>query len=156
MEDLSEVGRRVIAAIAKCKPADAGDLALGVESIINDLRLNPSQFEEKLNHLEGLFRELVYGEAYELREKHRPLEDSFIYASGIFSPGQQQIFSFPPISGSIPYQAPSPPVPNPCGEVALPSDSEECSLPVPDLEEEQEEEEEKTFKPAWWKVKIDE
>ena len=81
MRDLREVGQKVIDSIMKIKPTDAGDLAIGVEGIISDLRSNPAQLQEKLDHLEGLFKELAYGEEYALREKAEDKEEDDILGS---------------------------------------------------------------------------
>lgn len=181
MKDLNETGRKVIEAIMKRKPSDAGDLALGVEQIIEDLRSNPSQFKEKLDHLEGLFKELAYGEAYALREE--ATKDEYEYASGVMT-GQQSFNFNIPVSGSVPMGAMSgifapittgvqpvqpaqpispPPITstgnNPCGETPL-DEPEECSLPLGDsyenikeqLEAREEEKPKKKFKKRWWKV----
>ena len=62
MEDLREVGKKVIDTIKNTKPADAGDLTLAIGNIIGELRQEPEGLHAKLDHLEGLFRELTYGE----------------------------------------------------------------------------------------------
>lgn len=67
MEDLREVGMRAIASVNKLGASDAGDLVLGIGEIIQELREEPELFQNKLDHLEGLFREFAYGEGYELR-----------------------------------------------------------------------------------------
>ena len=74
MEDLREVGQRAIDSVNKLRTSDAGDLVLGIGEIIEELREEPElrlkypiQYQNKLNHLEGLFREFAYGEGYELR-----------------------------------------------------------------------------------------
>jgi len=150
MHDLVETGRKIFDAITKQKPADAGDLAQGIERIIEELRSDPDQFKDKLDHLEGLFKELVYGEEYVLREEATEKPEDFIWASGVMP--TQQTFNFP-ISGAISgvvTPLPSPPMPmppttginNPCGEIPL-GEPEECSLPAPEPEE-------KPKKP-WWK-----
>lgn len=84
MEDLREIGQKVIDAIKKRKPADAGDLALGIGEIIEELRDEPDQLRDKLGHLEGLFRELAYGEKYELRADRTEVPENPIGAlSGV-------------------------------------------------------------------------
>tara|TARA_S200002703_G_scaffold128763_2_gene115595 strand:+ start:2875 stop:3351 length:477 start_codon:yes stop_codon:yes gene_type:complete len=151
MHDLVETGRRIFDAITKQKPADAGDLAQGIERIIEELRSDPDQFKDKLDHLEGLFKELVYGEEYALREEATEKPEDFIWASGVMP--NQQTFNFPisgAISGVVTPPPSSPPMPmppvtginNPCGEIPL-GEPEECSLPTPEPEE-------KPKKP-WWK-----
>tara|TARA_S200002703_G_C3765538_1_gene235662 strand:+ start:697 stop:1137 length:441 start_codon:yes stop_codon:yes gene_type:complete len=94
MHDLVETGRKIFDAITKQKPADAGDLALGIQRIIEELRANPDQFKDKLDHLEGLFKELVYGEAYELREEKAPQTQQDV------TPIQKN-FNFPIVSGIV-------------------------------------------------------
>lgn len=69
MENLTEVGKKVIDTIKNIKPADAGDLTLGIGNIIEELRHTPESLHAKLDHLEGLFRELTYGEPCGLREE---------------------------------------------------------------------------------------
>jgi len=171
MEDLREVGEKVINAIKNRKPVDAGDLAIGIGNIIEELRGKPEGYEEKVNHLEGLFRELVYGEEYELRktkaEQERDLLDEVLKAaqnppiisSGMFLGGN----GIPAVSGYMPnFNLPistnsinTPPVINPCGEVPI-GEPEECSMPAPEPEEEEEGEVEpdEEFKPAWWKKQV--
>ncbi len=74
MEDLREVGEKAIESINKLGASDAGDLVLGIGQIIEELRGQPDLYEDKLDHLEGLFREFVYGEGYELRNNRVPEE----------------------------------------------------------------------------------
>jgi len=103
MRDLREVGQKVIDSIMKMKPTDAGDLAIGVEDIISDLRSNPAQFQEKLDHLEGLFKELAYGEEYALREKVEDKEEEDDVLGSLFG-GYNGVFAsgvIPAISGAI-------------------------------------------------------
>lgn len=157
MHDLVETGRKIFDAITKQKPADAGDRALGIERIIEELRSDPDQFKDKLDHLEGMFKELVYGEVYQLREEEAPLtRDDVVITTGPFSPGQQNL-PFPAVSGVFSMSGSVPPTPatppmslppttginNPCGEIPL-DEPEECSLPAPEPEE-------KPKKP-WWKI----
>ena len=181
MRDLREVGQKVIDSIMKMKPTDAGDLAIGVEGIISDLRSNPAQFQEKLDHLEGLFKELAYGEEYALREKVEDKEEDDVLGSLFGGFNGAMSGTIPPIAVS--YKLPvskqitaghhyhSPPlnvneftpVDNPCGEVAL-GEPEECSLPAPPTDEEilesfemsepEEPEPEVDFKPKWWQRRV--
>ena len=81
MEDLREVGEKAIESVNKLGASDAGDLVLGIGEIIQELREKPNLrvdkpdlYTDKLDHLEGLFREFVYGEGYELRN-NRALEE---------------------------------------------------------------------------------
>tara|TARA_R110002126_G_C10490983_1_gene504803 strand:- start:44609 stop:45196 length:588 start_codon:yes stop_codon:yes gene_type:complete len=158
MRDLREVGQKVIDSIMKTKPTDAGDLAIGVEDIISDLRSNPAQFQEKLDHLEGLFKELAYGEEYALREKAEDKEEDDVlgslfggyngspFASGVMPaisgaimPGSLNTIASTGVSVKLPvskqitagYHTPpcSISVDNPCGEVPL-GELEECSIPA--------------------------
>jgi len=174
MEDLREVGEKVITAIKNRKPVDAGDLAIGIGNIIEELRGQPENYEEKVNHLEGLFRELAYGEEYALRqtekEEEKDLLDQMI-AAGKTNPIMSGTVTMPSINNPIAVsgwfnpigQAPQPmqtgfsmsSSSNPCGEVPL-GEPEEISLPMPEPEPEIEEveEEPKEFKPAWWKSKV--
>lgn len=101
MRDLREVGQKVIDSIMKIKPTDAGDLAIGVEDIISDLRSNPAQFQEKLDHLEGLFKELAYGEEYALREKAEDKEEDDVLGS-LFGGHSGSPFAMPFASGVVP------------------------------------------------------
>ena len=183
MEDLREVGEKVIKAIMNRKPADAGDLALGIQQLISDMRLKPEQVKEKLEHLEGLFRELAYGEAYELRYEVEAEQKGpeMLYASGVFQ--QQQTFNFPAVSGALPVspivttgvipsiigQPPAPKVnldlsfddledyedQNPCEETPL-NEPEECNLPTPPSDDEilNDLENLEEFKPKWWQRKV--
>lgn len=181
MRDLREVGQKVIDSIMKMKPSDAGDLAIGVEDIISDLRSNPAQFQEKLDHLEGLFKELAYGEEYALREKvtkdkdedelqnlfgNRPWGTGIIPAvsgvvSGAITPGSLHSVMSPPTPR--PANPTSYPLPedNPRAEVSL-DEPEECILPTVTREQlealktyEQEElNEEPKTKPSWWQRKL--
>lgn len=89
----------MIDSIMKTKPTDAGDLAIGIEDIISDLRSNPAQFQEKLDHLEGLFKELAYGEEYALREKVVEEEDDDSVLGSLFG---GNLNSYPFASGVIP------------------------------------------------------
>ncbi len=74
MKDLREVGEKAIESVNKLGASDAGDLVLGIGQIIEELRGQPDLYEDKLDHLEGLFREFVYGEGYELRNNRVPEE----------------------------------------------------------------------------------
>jgi len=67
MEDLREVGKKVIKSVRDLGASTAGDLALGIGRIINELYKHPGQDKEKLDYLDGLFREFAFGEEYELR-----------------------------------------------------------------------------------------
>ena len=84
MEDLREVGEKAIESVNKLGASDAGDLVLGIGEIIEELRGKPDLYEDKLDHLEGLFREFVYGEGYELRNNRVPedKEDDDLYSFG--------------------------------------------------------------------------
>tara|TARA_R110002094_G_scaffold214658_1_gene185184 strand:- start:6315 stop:6797 length:483 start_codon:yes stop_codon:yes gene_type:complete len=132
MRDLREVGQKVIDSIMKTKPTDAGDLAIGIEDIISDLRSNPAQFQEKLDHLEGLFKELAYGEEYALREKAEDKEEETDVLGSLFGGFNGAMSGTLPVSGSIrpgslhvqlpvskQMTAGCHRVDNPCGEVPL-------------------------------------
>lgn len=86
LPDLREVGEKAIDNVSDLGAAQAGDLVLGIGEIINDLRTDPEQFREKLDHLEGLFREFAYGEQYELRND-RTEEPENDFAFGMASSG---------------------------------------------------------------------
>tara|TARA_R110002096_G_scaffold390110_2_gene584579 strand:+ start:1848 stop:2390 length:543 start_codon:yes stop_codon:yes gene_type:complete len=178
MRDLREVGQKVIDSIMKTKPTDAGDLAIGIEDIISDLRSNPAQFQEKLDHLEGLFNELAYGEEYALRDKVEDQEDEDDVLGNLFGGFNGAMSGTLPlpiaVSGAVNVQTFSLPVSNqitagfappqpacplpaddPCDEVPLGDSAENireqldpCSIPAPEPEELI-----KPFKPAWWKTK---
>ena len=128
MRDLREVGQKVIDSIMKMKPTDAGDLAIGVEDIISDLRSNPAQFQEKLDHLEGLFKELAYGEEYALREKAEDKEEEDDVLGGLFGGyGNKMPFAsgvIPAVSGAITpgslHSVMSPPTPKPANPTSYP------------------------------------
>lgn len=109
MEDLREVGQKVIESINKSRTSDVGDLVLGIGEIIEELREQPELYQDKLNHLEGLFRELVYGEEYELRDRSDPdKRGDFNHTLGGFNmPTVSGAFNNMPIvlSGVIPMQS---------------------------------------------------
>jgi len=104
MEDLREVGKKAIETINKLKPADAGDLVLGIGEIIEELRTEPEQFREKLDHLEGLFREFTYSESYGLRnDRTVEPEDAYIKSPlfGVIASGMVNINNNIPLSGAL-------------------------------------------------------
>ena len=78
MEDLREVGQKAIESVNKLKKSDAGDLVLGIGEIIEELREKPKLYQEKLDHLEGLFREFAYGEGYKLRNNRVDILEEYI------------------------------------------------------------------------------
>ena len=72
MEDLRDVGQKALNSINRLGASDVGDLVLGISQIVDDLQdppdresLTPELRKLKLEHLRGLFRELVHGEKYE-------------------------------------------------------------------------------------------
>jgi hypothetical protein len=85
MEDLRDVGNKVIDNIKKTKPVDAGDLVLGIGEIIESLR---RENKDKVDHLEALFNKLVYGTPYELRDEIKEEASSIPVPSGYFAPTQ--------------------------------------------------------------------
>ena len=95
MEDLRDVGNKVIDNIKKTKPVDAGDLVLGIGEIIESLR---RENKDKVDHLEALFNKLVYGTPYELRDEIKEkasqweitpiISGSIPVVSGYFAPTQ--------------------------------------------------------------------
>ncbi len=108
MEDLVDVGNKVIETIKRHKPADAGDLALGIGKIIDELR--EEQSPAKLNHLEGLFKELAYGEEYVFRVEPPEVEEDLFKNSTLNNPFGGIIASgvpTPALSGACPQ----PPIP---------------------------------------------
>lgn len=110
MEDLRDVGEKAIESVNKLGASDAGDLVLGIGEIIQELRDKPDLYADKLDHLEGLFREFVYGEGYELRnnrvpEKEEEDDDPFGlggFGGGIMASG---LMTFAPLSGTLPTSA---------------------------------------------------
>lgn len=156
MEDLRDVGKKVIDVIKNTKPVDAGDLVLGIGNIIEELRGQPDQFEAKLDHLEGLFRELAYGESYELREPTPDAFDidvsgGFIAASGAMIPPSGWMNNIP-VSGSFSMGHSAPPLkaqmPNP-GDIIDPQPLPASPQAIPQLPE-NEYPEPKPFKKRWW------
>lgn len=100
MEDLREVGQKAIESVNKLRSSDAGDLVLGIGEIIEELREQPELYQEKLDHLEGLFREFAYGEGYQLRNNRADiLEEDMKQTIGTI--GQSLPSSFSPKSGHV-------------------------------------------------------
>lgn len=173
MEDLREAGNKFFEQVKRLKPADAGDLVLGIGEIIEELREeNKDQF--KLEHLEGLFNELVHGRKYELRNDRTEEEDD----SQTFTTGSPPLMmsGVMPVSGwlspqmSPPYQTPPQSVANqqlgnqqtvpPGANSQYPTlsfdddDDYDDIEPEPTLEPEPEPEEPpKPFKRRWWMSK---
>ncbi|MHA2063093.1 MAG: hypothetical protein ACXABY_01810 [Candidatus Thorarchaeota archaeon] len=167
MEDLREVGQKAIESVGNLGASNAGDLVLGIGEIIEDLRKEPEQYQEKLDHLEGLFREFALGEGYELRNNRaEEPEDTpslppggnvsgyippsgYNFASGVFptigSAQPPPVKVTPPIDSSNPSSTI-----HPYGE-ALPEDD-----PILADEEEKEEieEEPKPYEHKWWKKRV--
>ncbi len=99
MEDLREVGQKAIESVNKLRSSDAGDLVLGIGEIIEELREQPELYQEKLDHLEGLFKEFTCGEGYQLRNNRADILEeenannppihgwSGLYTYSSYSPG---------------------------------------------------------------------
>jgi hypothetical protein len=181
MEDLREVGQKAIASVSDLGAANAGDLVLGIGDIIEELRSNPEQYQERLDHLEGLFREFAFGEGYELRNNRtEELEDedtSILPTVGAVSGYMLPAFyQFPVInaSGTLPPNASNgstsigssvagiPPVKSPKDPLKPSStthpyggvsSSEEDDL-LSDEKEIEELEPEKGYEHKWWKKKV--
>lgn len=172
MEDLREVGQKAIESVGNLGASNAGDLVLGIGEIIEDLRKEPEQYQEKLDHLEGLFREFAFGEGYELRnDRTKPPEDedvtiapnaisgyvNSIPVSGqILGSGVLQSFSMgssvagtPPTKPPIDPSNPSSTI-HPYGEIPS-SEEEDLLLDEKEIEELKPE---KCYKHKWWKKKV--
>lgn len=179
MEDLREVGKRVLDRMKTLRPADAGDLVLGIGEIIEELR-EEYQGNAKLGHLEGMFREFAYDEPYEFRNDRTEEESDNqttttmgggtpVYASGIMPvsgwllPQRQPSYQTPPSSLPTSQNQTSPGIEPPIWQnqkvehqqypVTLsPFDDDDDDV----VEEEPLEPEEppKPFKPKWWQKKI--
>lgn len=163
MEDLREVGKKVIAAVGDLGASNAGDLVLGIGQLIEELRDQPDAFQEKLDHLEGLFKEFAYGEGYHLRNDRTKEEEEpeYEYASGVLT--RPQSFNLPvgALSGtlnSIPMPACKPPIKTPRSATTNPPVSIAAEpipvipspVPVPVLKKKKP----RVFTPAWWKKKV--
>jgi len=164
MEDLREVGQKAIDSINKLRASDAGDLVLGIGEIIQELREQPELYQEKLDHLEGLFREFAYGEGYELRNNRVEIleeGDTLSQSFGIGGAMSGLMMTFPNVSGAFP--------PNTFSSVAgippvMPTVTPSWDQDDTILDEEEEVEDElvpapvipepKKFKKRWWKTKL--
>lgn len=181
MKNLQEVGQKAIESINKLRASDAGDLVLGIGDIIEELREQPELYQDKLDHLEGLFKEFAYGEGYKLRDKLA--EEKKEDAAKVFSNAPygmpwgsmgagalSGVMSTPPISVSGSLQT-SPMIGTAMksvkvGDTAVVSISPVTIDPVHSavtdaLQKSQETAEQiakkkknKKFKPAWWKSKV--
>lgn len=182
MEDLHEVGKKVIAAIGDLGATNAGDLVLGIGALIDELRGQPDCYEEKLDHLEGLFREFAYGQEYALREKFEDKEEDDYFggfggfaASGLMNTSPIQVSGYPlNLSGTLStgmmppsnHQIPMPPgVKPPKGSPIQGPSSNPPINPIPapvavhptwkqpEVKKKKKKKKPKVFKPAWWKTK---
>ncbi len=177
MEDLREVGQRAIDSVNKLRTSDAGDLVLGIGEIIEELREEPElrlkypiQYQNKLNHLEGLFREFAYGEGYELRNNRADIleEDikdtvgqSFSLSGGGMSGGLSGLMTVTPsmISGSLPQNffssvAGMPPVTPHPDHPDHPDQEARRELEVAESLYPRSSPKPKKFKKRWWKTKV--
>jgi len=151
MEDLREVGEKAIESVKNLGASNAGDLVLGIGEIIEELRNRPELYQDKLDHLEGLFREFVYGEGYELRNDRVPEDkedDKFNqmigWKHGIALSGLRYTHSPYSISGT--FVGNPQPLKKPVDILSVP----QTSLPiVPVLQDVP-----KKFKKQWWNKRI--
>ena len=155
---LREEGERIKDIIRDIKPSAVGDLAISIDSHLRDLidELSESKDETlrtRAQHIRALTRELHYGEEYDgafLCEPEAP--EGYEFATGV--PVKQQTFNFPAVSGVLPPNSFSMPMPivasgvvnpqpippsvnqNPCGEVKLPDSEMPPLLTEDELDEE--------------------
>ena len=171
--NLREVGKEALRNINKLGASDAGDLVISMGKLIDELREEPDP--AKLDHLEGLFKQLTTGE-YVLREDveeeelgeiqalsgYMPPMNAMPFISGVLPPNSQ-----PSAAAMPPVQPPAPNSQtissNPCEEEPLVEAADEnysfedFNKPLQEKIYPQVgvvEEEEKEFKPAWWKKKV--
>ncbi len=165
MEDLREVGQKAIESVNKLGASDAGDLVLGIGEIIEELRGRPEFYQDKLNHLEGLFREFVYGEGYQLRNNRgvRRQDDDTVddIFNRINSPdvGSGILLTRPlsisvPLSGTFLNNSYQSPIKNPQTLPPMRYYHEEYPLPLAPVLQDAPKKKPKKFKKKWWNKQI--
>ena len=159
MEDLYAVGRDTVKNVNTLKTTDVGDLVLSIGEIIKELRDKPESYKERLDYLEGMFREFAYGEKY---ERPDPLKEEYewngMFGGGVALSGVMPMpiavsgMCYPqPLNSSMSSSISS----NPCGEVKLPENIASPSFDDDadyNYEEDDEivEKEPKEFVKRWW------
>ncbi len=158
MEDLREVGQKAIESVGNLGASNAGDLVLGIGEIIEELREHPDQHQEKLDHLEGLFREFALGEGYELRNDRTEEPEDMLIAPNINISGYIPPSGYNFASGVYPTLGPPtiPPTPTPAQQMTGDPKNpfEELLDEEEGFVEEEVEEEPKPYEHKWWKKKV--
>ena len=154
---LRDQGEKTKRIIEDTKPASVGDLVLSTHSalqnLIGSLEDQP-KLRDRAKHIDALFRELTFGEPYDMQYAEEPetIEEfpslgtigGFGVASGVIQ-----------VSGALPNPQPLPPLGVPLPPILTPAPIEEPEDIEFEEERAQVDSSRRPFKPKWWQTIVE-